>query len=133
MIELTLTGANIQPYKQKKTSAVVDYNGRNENVMQTCNVIDFIFSLLNQTIAFTYLAVFDFSETGPKLLIAIIAMILIRVLLCFLVSYSVHYGMRQELEKVLVQLGCTDIEHTKTVKDMVSKITDGELKLQVLN
>ena len=47
MIELTLTGANIQPFKQKKTSAVVDYNGRNENVMQTCNVIDFIFSLLN--------------------------------------------------------------------------------------
>ena len=101
MIELTLTGANIEPYKPKNTSAIVDYNGRNENVMHFCNVIDFIFSQLNQTIVFTYLAVFDFSETGPKLLVAIILMILIRILLCFLVSYLVHIGIRHELVKIL--------------------------------
>ena len=60
-------------------------------------------------------------------------MILFRILLCFLASYSIHIGMVHELDKIIVQLGCTDKKHKKTVKDMVSKITDGELKLQVLN
>ena len=93
-------------------------------------VIDFSLSMLNSSIVWGYLAIFDFG-LSPNLQFAIILLILIRVLLCVLASLAVYAGMKEELKKTLVHLGA-DIRMAKTVRQMVEKIEDGDLQLQVM-
>jgi hypothetical protein len=77
------------------------------------NVIDFVLSLLNSTMIYLYLAVFDY-DVAPNTWRAIVALLILRVLLCFLASVMVMVGLRQELAKVLSKLG-TKISEAKTV------------------
>ena len=64
------------------------------------NLIDFVLSLLNSTMIYVYLAVFDY-DVAPGTWHAIAALLLLKVLLCFLASVMVMVGLRQELAKVL--------------------------------
>ena len=94
------------------------------------NWIEFSLSLLNVTLVWGYLAIFDF-EISPDLRITITVLILFRILLCILSSIAVYYGLRGELVKLLGLLG-TDMKAAKTMRQMVSRIEDGDLQLQVM-
>ena len=109
---------------------VVDYNIRYETCGKVIAVIDFCLSLLNTTVVWGYLAIFDFN-LSPNLRITIIVFILLRILLCILASLAIYSGMRKELGKTLVHLG-TDIKTVKTVRQMVDNIDHGDLQLQVM-
>lgn len=68
------------------------------------NIIDFTFSLLNSTLIFAYLAVFDI-KLSANTLYAVMILIVFRIICCFLASYSVYIGMKKELAKILSHLG----------------------------
>lgn len=108
----------------------MDFNSRYETCGKVTNAIEFTLNFLGSTAVWGYLAIFDF-KVSPNLKLAIIVLILFRVLLCFLASLAVYFGLKAELGKILVQFG-TDLRSAKSVRQMVEKIHDGDLQLLVM-
>ena len=109
---------------------VVDFSNRYDLCGKVFNCIEFSLSLLNSTLIWGYLAIFDF-DISPNLRVTIIALILLKVLLCILASLAIYLGLRNELAKILKFLGI-EMRKVKTVREMVYRIEDRDLQLKVM-
>jgi len=89
------------------------------------NFFDFLISYLSQTATFGYLVLFNFEEVNPAMRVVIIILLCLRFLLSLIGSIAVYAGLKQELVKVLAQLG-TDLKRAKSVREMVLQVQDGE-------
>ena len=81
---------------------------------KVCNLTDFIFSQSNHLMPWVYLATFDKSLSNG-LMQAIVALIAFRMIVSFLASLSIYFGLKYEFKKILKHLG-TDIKEAKTIR-----------------
>ena len=79
---------------------MVDFSNRYDLCGKIMNVMEFGLSMLNSSLIWGYLAIFDFN-VSPNLRVSIIALILLKALLCVLASLAVYVGLRAELAKIL--------------------------------
>lgn len=84
--DLHFASTKQQPSKQ---IGVVEFSNRYDSCGKVCNGIEFGLSMLNTTLPWGYLAIFDF-KVSPNLSITIITLILLRILLCMLASIAVY-------------------------------------------
>ena len=65
-------------------------------------------------------------------MLVIVALLILRFTLIALSCISVYTGLKQELASTLTSLG-TDIHHVTCIRDMISKVQDGDEQLLIMS